>query len=124
MSHSAIVPLLQMPELGLQIFGTKHWLPCYVDGYRRQRLYPRRRWLRDQSRSRLFSTRSATMPYVLQSWDKIRARIDRVHEEAQKVIAESEWLTLKSRELLDRIRRDNERHLTELLRRPEGQSGG
>ena len=64
------------------------------------------------------------MPYVLQSWDKIRARIDRVHEEAQKVIAESEWLTLKSRELLDRIRRDNERHLTELLRRPEGQSGG
>jgi hypothetical protein len=44
-----------------------------------------------------------------QSWDEIRARLDRVHEEAQKVIAESEWLRLKSREFIARIRHDRQR---------------
>jgi hypothetical protein len=36
---------------------------------------------------------------------EMRERFERSHEEAQEVIAESRWLRLKSRELLDRVRR-------------------
>jgi hypothetical protein len=43
-----------------------------------------------------------------QSLNEMRGRLDRAHEEAQTVIAESEWLRLKSRELIDRIRHDRQ----------------
>ena len=40
------------------------------------------------------------------SLHEMHERLDRVHVEAQDLIAESQWLRLKSRELRDRIRRE------------------
>lgn len=40
--------------------------------------------------------------------DEMRERLERVHAEAHDLIAESQWLRLKSRELRDRIRRDRQ----------------
>jgi hypothetical protein len=38
------------------------------------------------------------------SLDDLRERLERLHEEARESIAESYWLRLKSRELVDTIR--------------------
>jgi uncharacterized coiled-coil DUF342 family protein len=46
------------------------------------------------------------MPHSPESLDEMRGRLDHAHEQAQELIAESHWLRLKSRELLERIRRD------------------
>jgi uncharacterized coiled-coil DUF342 family protein len=48
------------------------------------------------------------MPNSRKSSDQTRKRIDRAHEQAQELIAESHWLRLKSRELLERIRRERD----------------
>jgi hypothetical protein len=45
------------------------------------------------------------MPNSPPSSDQMRKRMERAHEQAQELIAESHWLRLKSRELLERIRR-------------------
>jgi hypothetical protein len=44
----------------------------------------------------------------------MRERLDRAHEEAQELIAESYWLRLRSRELLDCINRPRRREEQEL----------
>jgi hypothetical protein len=39
------------------------------------------------------------------SLQQLRERLDCAHDEAREVIAESRWLRLKARELVDRLRR-------------------
>ena len=46
------------------------------------------------------------MPNFPESLDEMRGRLDHAREQAQELLAESQWLRLKSRELLARIRRE------------------
>ena len=42
------------------------------------------------------------------SLDEIRERLNRSHEQARELIAESRWLRLKSRELVESLRHERD----------------